>query len=292
MSDETKPGADIVADAREWLARYAGRVTTHSDGCHRWHDACLVARLVAECDRRQITDAERWALEYFAAFHRSPREGDSAAAATLRRLLERLRPDGSGYTFGISAGAGSKPTLTDAEREAVEVAAEAYAADHGERFAATLRAMLGRFSTNGDFPEQENNAKQDKCKALTDSERTAIEGVIEDYEYDGEPGSGGCVATLRGLLSRTGSIDAKTNDETTEANANSANVPERERFGSAANSQPILRDGCGECLTDAEREAAEWAIDALSGVEDLPHGRVVDAVPAADTLRGLLERLG
>lgn len=34
--------------------------------------------------------------------------------------------------------------LTDAEREAVEVAAESYADDHGERFAATLRALLER----------------------------------------------------------------------------------------------------------------------------------------------------
>ena len=36
------------------------------------------------------------------------------------------------------------PTLTAAEREAVEVAAAAYADDHGERFAATLRALLQR----------------------------------------------------------------------------------------------------------------------------------------------------
>ena len=36
------------------------------------------------------------------------------------------------------------PILTDAEREAVEVAAESYADDHGERFAATLRALLER----------------------------------------------------------------------------------------------------------------------------------------------------
>jgi hypothetical protein len=34
--------------------------------------------------------------------------------------------------------------LTDAEREAVEVAAAAYADDHGERFAATLRGLLER----------------------------------------------------------------------------------------------------------------------------------------------------
>jgi hypothetical protein len=38
----------------------------------------------------------------------------------------------------------AQPTLTDAEREAVEVAAEAYADDHGERFAATLRGLLDR----------------------------------------------------------------------------------------------------------------------------------------------------
>jgi hypothetical protein len=35
-------------------------------------------------------------------------------------------------------------TLTAAEREAVEVAAAAYASDHGERFAATLRNLLER----------------------------------------------------------------------------------------------------------------------------------------------------
>jgi hypothetical protein len=34
--------------------------------------------------------------------------------------------------------------LTDEEREAVEVAAAAYADDHGERFAATLRSLLAR----------------------------------------------------------------------------------------------------------------------------------------------------
>lgn len=37
-------------------------------------------------------------------------------------------------------------TLTDEEREAIGVAAEAYAGDHGERFAATLRALLERMT--------------------------------------------------------------------------------------------------------------------------------------------------
>jgi hypothetical protein len=35
-------------------------------------------------------------------------------------------------------------TLTDAEREAIEVAAEAYSSDHGERFAEILRGLLER----------------------------------------------------------------------------------------------------------------------------------------------------
>jgi hypothetical protein len=56
--------------------------------------------------------------------------------------VARLRPayrwtDGPLYRH-------AQPTLTDAEREAVEVAAEAYADDHGERFAATLRGLLDR----------------------------------------------------------------------------------------------------------------------------------------------------
>lgn len=37
-------------------------------------------------------------------------------------------------------------TLTDEEREAIEVAAEAYASDHGERFAATLKRLLERLA--------------------------------------------------------------------------------------------------------------------------------------------------
>jgi hypothetical protein len=38
---------------------------------------------------------------------------------------------------------------------------------------------------------------------LTDAERTEIQRLIEDYEQDGEPASDRCVATLRGLLTRT-----------------------------------------------------------------------------------------
>ena len=59
------------------------------------------------------------------------------AADEIERL--RLRLSGSGNQ--VETG---QPVLTDAEREAVEVAAEAYADDHGERFAVNLRALLER----------------------------------------------------------------------------------------------------------------------------------------------------
>jgi hypothetical protein len=53
--------------------------------------AAEIERLRQVSSKKNITDAERWALKYFAAFDRSPRERDAAAATTLRGLLERLK---------------------------------------------------------------------------------------------------------------------------------------------------------------------------------------------------------
>ena len=57
--------------------------------------------------------------------------------------MERLRLSSRG-DCPEPENAANGDILTAAEREAVEVAAEAYASDHGERFAATLRALLQR----------------------------------------------------------------------------------------------------------------------------------------------------
>lgn len=57
------------------------------------------------------------------------------------------------------------------------------------------------------LPERErvaNHPGKPDSSALTDAERTAVEGVIEDYEQDGEPASAGRVAILRALLERLG----------------------------------------------------------------------------------------
>jgi hypothetical protein len=114
MSDETKPGADIVADAREWLARYGGRETTHSDGCHRWHDACLIARLVAECDRLR---------------------------EAVRRLADQ---DGTLSVQGGNVTVDMDATLTAEEREAIREGADSLYGDSRDADAATLRALLER----------------------------------------------------------------------------------------------------------------------------------------------------
>jgi hypothetical protein len=71
-------------------------------------------------------------------------------AYVIDRLLSRAGKNGE--TAGEDAAKCTvkseklpeRDRLTAAEREAVEVAAAAYADDHGERFAATLRALLER----------------------------------------------------------------------------------------------------------------------------------------------------
>jgi len=66
----------------------------------------------------------------------------------LRLAIRRLADQDA--TLSVCDGAVTvtmDATLTDEEREAIEVAAAAYACDHGERFAAILRSLLERLST-------------------------------------------------------------------------------------------------------------------------------------------------
>jgi hypothetical protein len=102
-----------------------------------------------------------------------------------------------------------QPTLTDEEREAVEVAAKAYADDHGERFAATLRALLSRTGTNTTKTDESATECRDqgvKCperECLTDEEREAVEWAVGFCECTTSPlPTSDQIATLRGLLSR------------------------------------------------------------------------------------------
>lgn len=45
---------DIVDIARERLNREDGRIRTHSDDCPRWHDACLISRLVDDIEMLRL----------------------------------------------------------------------------------------------------------------------------------------------------------------------------------------------------------------------------------------------
>jgi hypothetical protein len=81
--------SDILADYREWRDQQAARVSTHSDGCHMWHERCMIHRLADALERARLTDAEREATGYFAGEHCRPGDDQAAHIATLRGLLER-----------------------------------------------------------------------------------------------------------------------------------------------------------------------------------------------------------
>ena len=127
---------------------------------------------------------------------------------------------------------------------------------------------------------------------LTAAEREAVERAADliDAKTCGDS------STLRSLLSRTGSDDAKTGDDEAECHANGEKNPERDRrpLGDPEIAVEILRLRVAELeeairpqhtLTDAER----WALKYFAAFDRSPRER--DAAAAA-TLRGLLERLG
>jgi hypothetical protein len=112
---------DILADYREWRDQQAARVSTHSAGCHMWHERCMIDRLAAAL---AVEMAKRTPSE-----PSTPGEGTRQAACTL----------------------------TDAERLLIQSAAEewkehaqlwrdndARVADESESNAATLRGLLER----------------------------------------------------------------------------------------------------------------------------------------------------
>jgi len=93
----------------------------------------------------------------------------------------------------------------------VEVAAAAYADDHGERFAATLRSLLERVSFIRDYPETDNAASEDNESVrkpdgdfgqptLTDEERDVLGLVADDAGYRA---MGHTERVVRRLLERT-----------------------------------------------------------------------------------------
>lgn len=150
--------SDILADAREWLASHGDRIQTHSGECHRWHPACLVARLLRELDSRAGTTSdsdayhpERDSAEP-AAIARGSDRTDKAVTLTISctgDICERLRREivwepEVGKLLAEAADEIERLRITDAEREAVRFASVFYAQGGREPAAAALRGLLER----------------------------------------------------------------------------------------------------------------------------------------------------
>jgi hypothetical protein len=144
---------DILADYREWRQQQAARVSTHSDGCHMWHEQCMIHRLAA-------------ALAVEMA-KRTPSEPSTPGEGTRQRecaepVAWAVMGDGYEYVSMMPEMCGAwasenggrtvplyrSPTLTDAEREAI-VTALAFLREEADepgvaQDAATLRGLLER----------------------------------------------------------------------------------------------------------------------------------------------------
>ena len=81
--------SDILADYREWRTQQAIRVSTHSAGCHMWHEQCMIHRLAAALERATLTDEQREAVAWFSNYSDTP--GEEPHAVVLAKLLERLK---------------------------------------------------------------------------------------------------------------------------------------------------------------------------------------------------------
>jgi hypothetical protein len=80
--------SDILADYREWRDQQAARVSTHSAGCHMWHERCMIDRLADALGRARLTDAEREAIKESIKF---AFPASHPTATTLRNLLQRTK---------------------------------------------------------------------------------------------------------------------------------------------------------------------------------------------------------
>ena len=159
--------SDILADAREWLADEAigGRLQTHSGECHRWHPACLVARLLRELDSRAGSTGDS------DADHPERENADHDAAPTAR-VSDRQ----------CAGHADIGGTIPDAEPAAT-------ACD----------------SDRPDNPAPRPAGTGDICERLrlTDAERHCLREVRDTYADEDDVACNEIAAVLDGLLERT-----------------------------------------------------------------------------------------
>jgi hypothetical protein len=163
---------DILTDYREWRAKQPTRISTHSDRCHMWprHERCMIHRLASAL---AVEQAKRTPEA-----HATPGDGTRQdgcivarlrqtradmlgtddedhyfdcheAAAEIERLREAIRrlaeQDATLSVCGGNVTVTQDATLTDAEREALEIAVEYVGSAHAvEHHAKAIERLLER----------------------------------------------------------------------------------------------------------------------------------------------------
>ncbi len=169
---------DLIADAREWLATQGDRVQTHSEICHRWHPACLVARLISRSGQSEkktgVSDAD------------VPERDNNAAPAAISTATE---------TRAVAAGTGDTPEANATQGEC------SVHGDEIERLRLAIRRLADQDAT---LSVQGGNVIVELDATLAAEERRAIQEAAEAYESNNEDADCERIAhTLRGLLDRT-----------------------------------------------------------------------------------------
>jgi hypothetical protein len=171
---ESVAEVDILADAKQWLAEVGSgqRLQTHSATCHRWHSICLIGKLTRELEGvqwrikireniigRLVAANERLrnvavtSCETVACDEMSPTEDTDRRSITSyeesdeKRVNTNTNREATPAVGSVQDGC----TLTDEEREAIEIAAaelddEYYGTNCKKELAAadTLRKLLER----------------------------------------------------------------------------------------------------------------------------------------------------
>ena len=171
--------SDILTDYREWRASLEDRIGTHSAGCHMWprHERCMIHRLAAALEQARSTDAcglharesQRLQPDRTPEAASTPGEGTRQDGCIVTRLrsevaweadvgelmaeaageIERLRlairrlaeQDATLSVCDGNVTVTMDATLTDEEREAIEVCIEDI---RFEDVQAALRGLLER----------------------------------------------------------------------------------------------------------------------------------------------------
>jgi len=137
--------SDILTDYREWRAKQPTRISTHSDRCHLWHRDCLIHRLAAALEQARHTDA--CGLHARESQRLQPdRTPEDDEIERLREAIRRLAEQDA--TLSVCDGSvivEMDATLTDAEREALEIAVEYVGSAHAvEHHAKAIERLLER----------------------------------------------------------------------------------------------------------------------------------------------------